>query len=213
MVEMDFLESKKLIEKYGVKFVKGKLVKNKKELIETTKKLKYPITLKIVSKDISHKSDVGGVALEIQNEKQALQKYNEILKRVKKKAPKAKIQGIFVQEFIQGKQVIVGGKMDQQFGPTILFGLGGIFVELMKDVSLRICPITREDAKEMISEIKGYAILKGIRGEKGINMKEMESVLMKVNSLMMKEKIKELDINPLIANEKEIIAVDARVIE
>ena len=210
---MDFIESKKLIEKYGIKFVKGKLVKNKKELISTAKKLGYPITLKIISKDISHKSDVGGVQLDIQNEKEALQKYNLIIKNVKKKKPKAVIQGIFVQQFIEGKQIIVGGKIDQQFGPTILFGLGGIFVELMKDVSLRICPINHEEAKEMISEIKGYPILKGIRGEKNINLKELEYVLIKVNNLMMKEKIKEIDINPLIANEKEVIAVDVRVID
>ena len=210
---MDFIESKKLIEKYGIKFVKGKLVKNKKELISTAKKLGYPITLKIISKDISHKSDVGGVQLDIQNEKEALQKYNLIIKNVKKKKPKAVIQGNFVQQFIEGKQIIVGGKIDQQFGPTILFGLGGIFVELMKDVSLRICPINHEEAKEMISEIKGYPILKGIRGEKSINLKELEYVLIKVNNLMMKEKIKEIDINPLIANEKEVIAVDVRVID
>ena len=132
---------------------------------------------------------------------------------MKKKKPKAVIQGNFVQQFIEGKQIIVGGKIDQQFGPTILFGLGGIFVELMKDVSLRICPINHEEAKEMISEIKGYPILKGIRGEKSINLKELEYVLIKVNNLMMKEKIKEIDINPLIANEKEVIAVDVRVID
>ncbi len=210
---MDFIESKKLLEKYKIPFVKGKLVKTQKELTQTAKKLGYPITLKIVSKDISHKTDVGGVQLNIYSEKQAIEKYNLILKNVKKKKPKALVQGIFVQKFIKGKQVIIGGKTDQQFGPTILFGLGGIFVELMQDVSLRICPITIKDAKEMISEIKGYPILKGMRGEKSINFKKLESILMKVNKLMIKEKIKELDINPLIANEKEIIAVDARVIE
>ena len=210
---MNFIESKKLIEKYKIKFVKGKLVQNKTELKRTVKKLGFPIAMKIVSQDISHKTDVGGVELNIQNEKEAEKAFNRILRNVKKKKPKAKIQGIFVQKFIKGKQLIVGGKIDQQFGPTILFGLGGIFVELMKDVSLRICPITREDAKEMISEIKGYKILKGMRGEKAVNLKELENVLMKVNKMMMKEKIKELDINPLIANEKEIIAVDARVIE
>ncbi len=210
---MDFIESKKLLEKYKIKFVKGKLIKNKTELINASKKIGYPIALKIISKQISHKSDVGGIAVNIQNEKQAIEKYNLIMKNVKKKMPKAIIQGIFVQKFILGKQIIIGGKYDRQFGPTILFGLGGIFVELMKDVSLRICPITRDDAKQMIQEIKGYAILKGTRGEKGINLKELENVLIKVNDLMMKEKIKELDINPLIADEKEVIAVDARVIE
>ncbi len=210
---MNFIESKKLVEKYKIKFVKGKLVKNKTELKQAIKKTGFPLAMKIVSENISHKTDVGGVQLNINTEKDALKKYNLILRNIKKKKPKAKITGVFVQKFIKGKQLIVGGKIDQQFGPTILFGLGGIFVELLKDVSLRICPITREDAKEMISEIKGYQILKGMRGEKGINLKELESILMKVNKLMMKEKIKELDINPLIANEKEIIAVDARVIE
>jgi len=210
---MDFIESKKLLEKYKIKFVKGKLVKNRKELTDTIKKIGFPLTLKVISKEISHKTDAGGVQLNIQNEKQAIEKFNLILKNVKKKAPKARIDGVFVQKFIEGKQIIIGGKTDKQFGPTILFGLGGIFVELMKDVSLRICPITREDAKEMILEIKGYQILKGMRGEKSVNLKEIENTLMKVNSLMIKEKIKELDINPLIANEKEVIAVDARVIE
>jgi acyl-CoA synthetase (NDP forming) len=210
---MDFIESKKLVEKYKIKFVEGKLIKTKKELSETARKLGYPIALKIISKEISHKTDVGGVELNIQNEKEAIKKFNSILANVKKKAPKAKIQGVFVQKFIEGKQLIVGGKQDQQFGPVILFGLGGIFVEVLKDFSLRICPITREDAKEMIKEIKGFPILKGTRGEKSVNLKELENVLMKVNKLMIKEKIKELDLNPLIANEKEVIAVDARVIE
>ncbi|MFH1663607.1 MAG: acetate--CoA ligase family protein [archaeon] len=210
---MDFIESKKLIEKYKIKFVEGKTVKNRKELIQAAKKIGFPLTLKVVSKDISHKTDAGGVQLNIHTAKQAEEKYALILRNVKKNAPKAVIDGVFVQKFIEGKQIIIGGKIDSQFGPTILFGLGGIFVELMKDVSIRICPISREDAKEMISEIKGYPILKGLRGEKSVNLKEIENTLMKVNSLMMKEKIKELDINPLIANTKEVIAVDARVIE
>ncbi len=213
MIKMNFIESKKLIERHGIKFVKGKLVKTKKEMLKTAKKIGYPITLKIISKEISHKSDVGGVELKIPNKKTAQKKYDLILKNIKKNAPKAEIQGMFIQKFIKGKQVIIGGKQDRQFGPVILFGLGGIFVELMKDVSIRICPITKKDAKEMITEIKGYPILKGIRGQKSINFKELENNLIKVNNLMMKEKIKEIDINPLIANEKEVLAVDVRIIE
>ncbi len=209
---MDFIESKKMLEKHKINFVKGKLVSNKKELNKALKELKFPVAMKIVSEQISHKTDIGGVALNVLNTKQAEKEFDKIMKNAKK-VKNAEIKGIFVQKFIEGKQIIIGGKNDVQFGPTIMFGLGGIFVELMKDVSLRICPITREDAKEMIQEIKGFALLKGLRGEKSVNLKEIENTLMKVNSLMMKEKIKELDINPLIANEKEVVAVDARAIE
>ena len=209
---MDFLKAKALLEKNHIKFVKGILVKNEKELIKA-KALGFPMAMKIISKDISHKSDVGGVKLDIKNLDEARTAFHQIMKNAKKKVPKAKIDGIFVQKMVQGKQIIIGGKNDEQFGQTILFGLGGIFVEVLKDVSLRICPIEEKDAKEMIQEIKGYPILKGIRGEKSINFKELEKALVNTSNLLIKSKIKELDINPLIANEKEIIAVDVRVID
>ena len=209
---MDFLKAKALLEKNHIKFVKGILVKNEKELIKA-KALGFPLAMKIISKDISHKSDVGGVKLDIKNLDEARTAFHQIMKNAKKKVPKAKIDGIFVQKMVQGKQIIIGGKNDEQFGQTILFGLGGIFVEVLKDVSLRICPIEEKDAKEMIQEIKGYPILKGIRGEKSINFKELEKTLVNTSNLLMKSKIKELDINPLIANEKEIIAVDVRIID
>ena len=209
---MDFLKAKALLEKNHIKFVKGILVKNEKELIKA-KALGFPLAMKIISKDISHKSDVGGVKLDIKNFEEARTAFHQIMKNAKKKVPKAKIDGIFVQKMVLGKQIIIGGKNDEQFGQTILFGLGGIFVEVLKDVSLRICPIEEKNAKEMIQEIKGYPILKGIRGEKSINFKELEKTLVNTSNLLMKSKIKELDINPLIANEKEIIAVDVRIID
>lgn len=209
---MDFMKSKALLEKYGINFVKGELVKKESELPKLCKKLGFPLAMKIVSKQILHKTDVGGVILNIENEKQAFQAFNKIKKNVKQKKPKAKIDGIFVQQFIKGREIIIGGKKDEQFGQTILFGLGGIFVELLKDVSIRICPIERKDAKEMISEIKGYPILKGLRGQKPINFKKLEDTLLKVNKLLLKEKVNELDINPLIASGKDLVAVDARIL-
>jgi len=210
---MHLIEGKRLLEKYGIPFVKGEIVRNENELNAALKKVGFPVAMKVISEQVLHKTDVGGVELNIETQKEALLAYNKILRTVKFHVPNAVIDGIFVQKFLQGKQLIIGGKMDEQFGPTILFGLGGIFVEVMKDVSLRICPITRKDAKEMIKEIKGYKLLKGVRGEKAINFQKLENILMKTNTLLLKEKIKELDINPLIANEKEVIAVDARVIK
>ncbi|MDO8537503.1 MAG: acetate--CoA ligase family protein [archaeon] len=209
---MDFMKAKALLEKNHIKFVKGILVTKEKDL-DKAKSIGFPMAMKIISKDISHKSDVGGVKLDIKNMQEAKKAFKEILQNCKKKMPKAKIDGIFVQKMIQGKQIIIGGKLDEQFGQTIVFGLGGIFVEVLKDVSLRICPIEEKDAKEMIQEIKGYPILKGIRGEKAINFKELEKALINTSNMLMKSKIKELDINPLIATDKEIIAVDVRVID
>lgn len=206
------MKAKNLLEKNHIKFVKGILISKEKDL-DKCKTLGFPMAMKIISKDISHKSDVGGVKLDIKNIEEAHKAFEEILKNSKKKMPKAKIDGIFVQKMIQGKQIIIGGKNDEQFGQTIVFGLGGIFVEVLKDVSLRICPITEKEAQEMITEIKGYPILKGIRGEKSINFKELEKALVNTSNLLMKSKIKELDINPLIATDKEIIAVDVRIIE
>ncbi len=210
--QVDFPEAQKLLRKYGVRFAKGGLVKEEKDLPRVAKKLGFPLAMKIVSEQVVHKSDAGGVELGIESEKEALEAFRRILKNVKKKAPKAKIRGIMVQKMADGVQVIVGGKIDPQFGPIILFGLGGIFVEIMKDVSIRLVPITRKDAKEMVSEIKGKAILKGARGKKAVNFKKLEGLLLNVSKFMEKEKVSELDLNPVMLDSRNALAVDVRVI-
>jgi len=210
---MNLLSSAKMLKKYRIEFAFGKLVKNEEELLSACRKLGFPLAMKVVSEEISHKSDIGGVQVNIRSEHEAAKNFYLILRNAHKHAPRAKIEGIYVQKFLEGKQLIIGGKLDEQFGPTIIFGLGGIFVEIMKDVSLRICPIDRIEAKKMIAEIKGFPLLKGVRGEHSINFKKLEAMLLKVNTLMMREKLKELDLNPVIANEREVIAVDARVIK
>lgn len=199
-------ESFKLLKKYCIPTAKGEFCKNQKQLAKATKLLKFPLALKIVSQKISHKTDAGGVKLNICDEKNALKAFAQL-----QKLPGFK--GAFVQEMLSGRQIIIGGKYDEQFGPTILFGLGGIFVEILKDASIRICPITRQDAKEMYSEIKANKILQGARGEKPINFKLLEDILLKANHMLLKEKIKELDINPLFCYKDKIVAVDARVIK
>ncbi len=206
MPALSLQESLKLLQKYKIPTAKSEYCKNEKQLSAATKRLKFPLAMKIVSPKILHKTDAGGVKLNIKNEKEALKAFTQLKKL-------SSFQAALVQEMASGTQLIIGGKFDAQFGPTILFGLGGIFVETLKDVSVRICPITRQDAKEMYSEIKGYAILKGARGEPPIKFKALEDILLKTNNLLLKEKIKELDINPLFADGKKIVAVDARVIK
>ena len=206
MPALSLQESLKLLQKYKIPTAKSIYCSNEKQLAVAIKQLKFPLGMKIASPKILHKTDAGGVKLNIKNEKEALKAFAQLKKL-------SGFQGAIVQEMASGTQLIIGGKLDEQFGPTILFGLGGIFVETLKDVSVRICPITRQDAKEMYGEIKGYAILKGTRGEPQINFKALEDILLKTSKLLMKEKIRELDINPLFADGKKIVAVDARVIK
>src|SRR5438552_8267626 len=146
-------KSLNLLEKFGIPNPKGKLAKDEEEAARISKLIGYPVVLKIVSPDIIHKTDVGGIALDIKNEEELRNSFREMLKNVRKKVPNAKINGILVQRSVkEGQQVIIGGKKDPQFGQTILFGLGGIFVEVFDDVSLRTVPIMGEDAKEMVQE-------------------------------------------------------------
>jgi acyl-CoA synthetase (NDP forming) len=153
---------------------------------------------------------VGGVALNVKREF-VRTTYDEIISRVKKTAPDANIEGILVQQMAPpGQEVIVGLKKDPQFGHALMFGLGGIFVEVYRDVSFRVVPIEKRDALMMISEIKGYSILKGIRGKKPADIDAIADVLMAVSKMAEKENIIELDINPLIVSEKGALAVDAR---
>lgn len=214
-MQLEYGQAKRLLEGYKIKMPKGAIVKKENELERKLKGFKFPLVMKIDSRDVIHKSDVKGVRVGIQNLGEAKKAFVEILKNVRKKFPRAKINGVLCQELAKGKELIIGGKIDAQFGPIVLFGLGGVFVELLKDVSIRLAPITLKEAKEMTHEIKGYAYLKGFRGERSINFKAVESLLVKVGNLMSKEKgnVKELDLNPVIANDKNAELVDVRIIK
>ena len=181
-----------------------KLTRNINECIEFVKKYKYPVVLKIISDQALHKSKINGVRI-INNEQELKSNYEDLLKISKKL--KLKLDGILIQAFITGKEIIIGGKRDNTFGPIILFGSGGVFTEVLKDFSIRICPADEKDVNEMVKESKLYATL----NEK--DLKKITSALLKVNEIMLKHsEIVELDINPFILNEKDFVVVDARMI-
>jgi len=208
------IESKELLKKAGIPVVEAKLARSKKEAISISKEMGFPVVLKISSPDVVHKSDSGGVKLGLANATQVGKAYNEIISSVKQAYPEAQIEGVSVQSMAPpGVEVIVGMSKDPQFGPVLMFGLGGILVEVLKDVSFRIVPVTTRDAREMIREIKGYPVLEGYRGQKPASIPALENLIVKVSQFIEKNPhIKELDLNPIFAYPDKAVAVDARII-
>lgn len=208
------VESKQLVASAGIPVVETKLAKTRAEAIEISKKMGFPVVLKIVSPDIIHKSDIGGVKLNLSNATQVGRAYTEIMAAAKKANKKADIHGVSVQKMAKpGVEVIMGMSKDAQFGPVLMFGLGGVFVEVLKDVAFRIVPLTRRDATQMIREIKGYPVLEGYRGQEPANITALEDLLLKLSEFVDKTpQIKELDLNPIFVYKDRAVAVDARVI-
>ncbi len=208
------IEAKQVIKDAGIKVVETRLVKSTKEAVAISRDIGFPVVLKIASPDITHKTDAGGVKVGLNNAAEVKKAYAEIMASVTKKYPKADIQGIAVQAMAKpGIEIIIGMNKDEQFGPVIMFGLGGIFVEVLKDVSFRLIPIVKRDAEEMIKEIKGYALLNGYRGQEPANLPALIDVLLKVSKLVEKTpEIKEIDLNPVFAYKDSAVAVDARIV-
>src|SRR5512136_3378352 len=195
------VESKQVLEKAGISIVKAKLAASAIEAVAISKELGFPVVLKVASPDIVHKSDIGGVKVGLNNATQVAKAYKEIMAAVKKKQPRAKIHGVSVQPMAKaGVEVIIGMTKDAQFGPVLMFGLGGILVEILKDVSFRIVPLTRYDAAAMIKEIRGYALLNGYRNSEPANIEALEKMLLKISDFLEKTpEIKEMDLNPIFA--------------
>ena len=208
------IEAKELLKQAGVNVVDTKLAISKAEAISISQQFGFPAVLKIASSDVVHKSDAGGVKLGLKTARQVGKAYDDILKAIKKQYPEAMIQGISVQKMARpGVEVIIGMSKDAQFGPVLMFGLGGIFVEVLKDVSFRIVPLVPRDAREMIREIKGYPLLEGYRGQEPVGAANLEELIMKVSDFVEKNpEVKELDLNPIFAYRDGAVAVDARVI-
>jgi len=207
-------EAKVLLREYGIPVPNFELIKSEEKIAGLSKEISFPIVMKIVSPDIIHKSDAGGVKLDIKDEKEAKLAYQEIIFNVKKYNKEARIEGVIIYPLISKEiEVIVGMIKDPHFGPVTMFGLGGIFVEVLKDISFRIIPLEERDAREMITEIKGYEILKGARGEVPKDIKAIKDVLMKISQLTMENpEIKEIDLNPVFVFEKGLQVIDARMI-
>ncbi len=213
---LDEQAGKLLLAAYGVAVPKTLTVKNADKVDAAFSQLRAPVVVKIMSQDILHKSDAGGVKVGLQSAAEVKDAINAMAASPKIKG--ARIDGYLIEEMAPaGQEIVVGGVRDPDFGPLVMVGLGGIFVEVLADVSFRICPITRIDAQEMLEDLKGAAILDGARGRKTVSREAIIDVLLKVggeNGLLMQHAadLTEADINPLIVSENGAVAVDARFI-
>jgi acetyl-CoA synthetase (ADP-forming) len=207
-------EAKTVCMEYGIPVTKFEVAKSEAEAVKFAEAIGFPVVLKVVSPDIIHKSDVGGVIVGLKNAREVRDAYKRILGNVKKHRADAKIVGILVQEMAPAStEVIVGAIKDPQFGPALMFGLGGIFVEVLKDVTFRVAPINEDEAREMITEVRAYPLLKGYRNLPPADIEAIIKILLNTSRLVVEhEEIKEVDLNPIMVYEKGAKTVDARII-
>ncbi len=209
-------EAKKILSGYGIPVTREALATSADMAVESARKIGYPVALKIQSAQIMHKTEAGGIKLNIVSDAEVRAGFKEVVSNAEKYMPETKIQGVLVQEMLKdGVEVIIGTTEDPVFGHVIMFGLGGIFVEALKDVSFRIAPLSRIDAEEMVSEIKGYSLLQGMRGKPPVDIDMLVDVILRVSRLVTdhKDTIKELDINPLMLFADGAKVADALIIK
>jgi len=215
---LDERAGKELLAAYGVAVPRSVVVQGVAEVAAALGKLNLPVVVKVMSPDILHKSEARAVRLNITSSEELAMACEEILANARAYKKDARIEGFLVEEMVPaGQEIVVGGVRDPQFGPLVMVGLGGIFVEVLADVAFRICPITRRDAREMLDELKGAALLRGARGRKPVSRTAIVDVLLKVGGeggLLMThaQDIAEADINPIIVSEHGAVAVDARFV-
>ncbi|MEM0095398.1 MAG: bifunctional acetate--CoA ligase family protein/GNAT family N-acetyltransferase [Candidatus Bathyarchaeia archaeon] len=208
-------EAKKILEFYNIPVVKTYVARDEDEAVVIASRIGYPVVLKILSPQIIHKTDAGGVALDLKSEDEVREAFRTIIKNAKRYNPNAEILGVTVQPMIKkpGVEVILGSKKDIVFGPVIMFGMGGVGVELFKDYSVGLPPLNQTLARRMMEETKVYQLLKGFRGMPPANIKRLEEVMVLFSHLLIDfPQVKEVDINPLVVDEKDVIAIDARII-
>jgi len=207
-------ESRDLLREYGMPLPNAGFAKNLSEVNEICAEIGFPIAMKVVSPDIIHKSDIGGVKLDLNNIEEAEKAFNEILSNAEKVTQRDRVLGVLISPMIRkGQECIIGMTRDPHFGPVIMFGLGGIFVEILKDVSFRVAPLAQEDIEEMVKEIKGYKVLTGIRGERPKDIDSIKDILARLSQMVIDNpEIKEVDLNPVIVHEQGASIVDSRVI-
>jgi acetyltransferase len=209
------LEARLVLEAYGFPIPKGGLATTPEEAASLAAELGFPVVMKIASPDIVHKSDIGGVRVGISSRDQVLDVFELMVMRARRYMPEAEIKGVNVQQMVtQGKEVILGMNRDPQFGPLVMFGLGGIYVEVMKDVVFRVAPFGKTEAHNMIREIRGFPLLAGVRGERPSDIAAIEEALLRLSQLVSDfPEIVEMDINPLKAGEagSGAVAIDARI--
>ena len=213
--QLTTLESIDVLDAYGIRACKYGLATNEEEVVNLGNSIGYPVVMKMTSKTTSHKTDVGGVRVNIQSEEQLREEYRDLINKLTEKGLIDGLEGVIIQEMVKGnREMVCGIATDPQYGPMMMFGLGGVFIETMKDVTFRIAPLTDVDADEMIKSVKAYELLKGARGTKPADMAQIQETLLRLSQMVNDFKfIDELDINPLLISEKtgEGIAVDGRI--
>jgi acetate---CoA ligase (ADP-forming) subunit beta len=208
------IEAKQVLGDAGVRISPAKLATTADDAAGIADAQGYPAVLKVVSPQITHKSDVGGVELDLRTPDDVRAAFDRIVASAKKHVPDATIEGVAVQRMEPaGIEVIVGMTKDPQFGPVLMFGLGGVLVEVLKDVAFRIVPIEQRDAHQMITEIKGYPMLEGYRGQEPADVAKLEQLLLQVSAFVEQHpEVAELDLNPVFAYKDDAVAVDARIV-
>jgi succinyl-CoA synthetase beta subunit len=207
-------ESQQICSYHHIPTPKSQVATNEDEAVNKAKEMGFPVVMKIISPQILHKSDVGGVVLNISEEKQLRNEYEKLIDEVRRKKPSAYVAGVLVEKMMPAStEVIVGGIRDSQFGASIMFGIGGIFAEVYDDVAFRVAPIDRIDAESLVHELKGSKILEGFRGKPVADLDSIISVLTSASDLMMMHNtINQLDLNPVIVYPTSVCAVDSRII-
>ena len=206
---LSFEETRRLLLKYKLPFCRTEIFNSKDKASAFAEKIGFPVVLKVHAQKIFHKSEIGGVKTNIRNKEDFEKAWLEIEKNIRGK----NIEGMLVQEMRSGSEIALGMKRDPQFGPVLLFGLGGIFIEIIKDVSLRIAPISREEALAMIKETKGAKVLEGARGRKKADLGIIADMLVNLSNLSIKEeKIQSIDFNPVMVEGDKACIADFRII-
>lgn len=213
--QLTTLESIDVLDAYGIRACKYGLATNEEEVVNLGNSIGYPVVMKMTSKTTSHKTDVGGVRVNIQSEEQLRAEYKDLIEKLTEKGLLEGLEGVIIQEMVKGsREMVCGIATDPQYGPMMMFGLGGVFIEVLKDVTFRIAPLTDVDAEEMMKSVKSYKLLEGARGTKPADMEQIKETLLRLSQMVNDFKfIDELDINPLLISEKtgEGIAVDGRI--
>jgi acyl-CoA synthetase (NDP forming) len=208
------IEAKQLLTKAGVNCTDTRLAATKDAAVRLSEQFGYPVVLKVSSVDISHKSDAGGVKINLKNTSEVEDAFDAIMQSCKAAVPTARMEGVSVQRMARpGIEVIIGMTKDPSFGPVLMFGLGGVFVEVLKDVAFRIVPIEKSDAEDMINEIKGKKLLEGYRGQERADVAYLQQMLLKLSDFVnTTPEIEEIDMNPVFAYKDGAVVVDARII-
>ena len=214
--ELSEIDSKKLLAAWEIPVNLTKLAKSLNDAIRAAREIHYPLVMKIASPDILHKSEAKGVVVGIGSELELMQAYKDLMNNARAYKQDAEIIGVTVQEYLPpAREIIIGALQDPSFGATVMFGLGGVLVEVLKDISFRLAPLSLEEAREMILDIKGYPILSGLRGNPPADIDAVADLIRRVGNLTHEfPEIKELDMNPVFVLNagKGVVAVDARIV-